>query len=470
MREAKENGSTTIMEISADKFARLAALRPVRSVEVQSEVIRTNEPLPQTEEECMLARMIGATVARTKFGSHLTVRNWHATPEFCPPSVGVIELLRSTASRKKGNKTGTRLGKTAESPEKETVSETNAPLRDPERWLFLDTETTGLSGGTGTYAFLIGIAWWDSGGLQVEQFLMRDFSEEHSVLLELAERLAQRPVLVTFNGKTFDWPLLESRYVMTRAIRVPQLTAHLDLLHPARAVWKLRLGSVKLTELEEHVLDARRLGWDRADDVPSNMIPQFYFDYLRGRSVAPLAGVVRHNRNDLRGLAALFGKLNEMLSCEEHSGEADGLDLFGLSRYLDRRGERRRAEVACLAARERGLPIGFDIEAQWELARMAKQRGEHAMAAAIWKELVHDADWQVAACEELASHYERQRREFSTALKYARQAIVALKKRASDGRFGRHSGIELRRFERLKKKIGRLEIRIQNATSTGLRP
>src|SRR4029434_9298480 len=103
---------------------------------------------------------------------------------------------------------------------------------------------------------------------------MRDFSEEHSVLLQLAERLAERPVLVTFNGKTFDWPLLESRYLMTRSIRVPQLAAHLDLLHPARALWKLRLGSVKLTELEEHVLHAKGLGWDRAGDVASKVIPQ----------------------------------------------------------------------------------------------------------------------------------------------------------------------------------------------------
>src|SRR5215472_9029971 len=445
------------MGISADKFARLAALRPVRSVEVQSEVIRTNEPLPQTEEECMLARMIGATVARTKFGSHLTVRNWHATPEFCPPSVGVIELLRSTASRKKGNKTGTRLGKTAESFEKETAGETNAPLRDPERWLFLDTETTGLSGGTGTYAFLIGIAWWDSGGLQVEQFLMRDFSEEHSVLLELAERLAKRPVLVTFNGKTFDWPLLESRYVMTRAIRVPQLTAHLDLLHPARAVWKLRLGSVKLTELEEHVLDAKRLGWDRAEDVPSNMIPQFYFDYLRGRSVAPLAGVVRHNRNDLRGLAALFGKLNTMLSCEKHVDNADGLDLFGLSRYLDRRGERRRAEIACVAARDRGLPIGLDAVARWELAKMAKRRGEYETAVEIWEELLRDADWRAPACEELATFHGRRRKDVPAALRYGRQAMLALGKQPPVERLSGAAPRDLRRFERLTRKIQRLE-------------
>ena len=103
---------------------------------------------------------------------------------------------------------------------------TRAALENPDRWLFLDTETTGLAGGTGTYAFLIGLAWWDAGGLQVEQLFLRDFSEEYSLLHELAARIAERPVLVTFNGKTFDWPLLESRFTMTRSIKVPQLAAH----------------------------------------------------------------------------------------------------------------------------------------------------------------------------------------------------------------------------------------------------
>jgi len=441
------------MATAADKFARLSALRPVggpaANAAAQLGAPRVSEPLPQTDEDCMLARMIGATVSQTKYGSHLSVRNWHATPEFCVPSEGVIELLGTATSRKNGNGTNRLAG--------------NA--KDPSKWLFLDTETTGLSGGTGTYAFLIGIAWWDSGGLQVEQFLMRDFSEEHSVLLELAERLAERPVLVTFNGKTFDWPLLESRYLMTRTIRVPQLAAHLDLLHPARAVWKLRLGSVKLTELEEHVLEAKRLGWDRADDVPSNMIPQFYFDYLRGRSVAPLAGVVRHNRNDLRGLAALFGKLNELLGDEKYGEDADGLDLFGLSRYLHRRGEAKRAEVACTAARERGLPILLDAVAQWELARMSKKRGEHETAAEIWTELARDEDWRAAACEELASFHERRKKDYAKALKYARHAIFTVRKQELE-KCDTHTGTAHRKFERLSKKIARLELRLAKGGDT----
>jgi len=440
------------MASSGDRYARLSALRPLERAlptiaiggkEFRSNELRSYETSPHTEEEDMLARMIGATVATTKFGNHLSVRNWHATPEFCAPSDGVIELLRSASSRKRGS----------------AINPLLHMAEDPEKWLFLDTETTGLAGGTGTYAFLIGIAWWDAGGLQVEQFLMRDFSEEHSVLLELAERLAQRPVLVTFNGKTFDWPLLENRFLMTRTIPVPPLAAHLDLLHPARAVWKLRLGSVKLMELERHVLDAPRLGWDRADDVPSNMIPQFYFDYLRGRSVAPLAGVVRHNRNDLRGLAALFGKLNELLSKGKHAVDVDGLDLFGLSQYLQRRGEAWRAESACIAARDRGLPIVVDGFAQWELAKMAKRRGQHGEAARIWEELAQDDDWRVAACEELAQFQERKRKDYSAALKYAKAAHTG--SRATSGKAsGFKTLLEMRRSERLARKIARLERRL----------
>src|SRR5258708_25761696 len=116
------------------------------------------------------------------------------------------------------------------------------------------------------------------------------FCQEHSLLQELSQRVAERPVLVTFNGKSFDWPLLENRFTMTRSIAVPKLAAHLDLLHPARALWKLRLGSVRLVELERHVLDAPRLGWHRENDVSSALIPQFYFDYLRGGLAEPLAG------------------------------------------------------------------------------------------------------------------------------------------------------------------------------------
>src|SRR5438132_1034589 len=415
-----------------DKFARLAALRPAQGTTALRDDQTSPEESPSAGlDESTLTQLLGATILRTKYGNHLSVRNWYATPEFPEFRPAALDLLCRT-------------------PDAARTKKWRAAAEDPEKWLFLDTETTGLAGGTGTYAFLIGIAWWDSGGLQLEQFMMRDFSEEHSVLLELAARIAERPVLVTFNGKTFDWPLLESRYLMTRCIRVPELAAHLDFLHPARAVWKLRLGSVRLVELERHVLDAPRLGWHRENDVSSALIPQFYFDYLRGGPAEPLAGVVRHNQMDLRGLAALFCKMNELLSeAPNAANEIESLDLFGLSRFLQRRGEDDRAHSACAQALAMGLPAEFRPKARRDLALMAKRRGEHARAAEIWLQIVADLHDGIHACEQLAIYYERHAKDVAKAAQFAKLAVAALRRQRANSR----DLLLTARFARLEEKF-----------------
>jgi tetratricopeptide (TPR) repeat protein len=295
--------------------------------------------------------------------------------------------------------------------------------------------------------------------LQVEQFFMRDCADEHSVLCELAERIAERPVLVTFNGKTFDWPLLESRFTMTRRIAAPKLAAHLDLLHPARALWRLRLGSVRLVELEREVLDARRLGWHREDDVASALIPQFYFDYLRGGSATPLAGVVRHNQLDLRGLAALFGKINSVLA-EQELEEADGRDLFGLSRFLYRRGEAPRAAKICSKAIEAGLPAEHRQQASRELALMAKRRGDHAEAAQLWQTLLMGSQHAIEACEQLAIHFERRAKNLAQAVEYAELGLTKL---YAGGQRLRDPYVEariVRREKNLLRRVARLKLRL----------
>jgi len=427
---------------SLDKFSRLAALKPVQVAVPLAEP--GNEPMQGDE----ITRLLGGLCQKTKFGQHLTIRNWYSTPEFAEPDGRSLDLLTQNRD--------------------ETISrKTRAALENPEKWLFLDTETTGLAGGTGTYAFLTGIGWWDAGGLQVEQLFMRDFTDELSVLCELAERIAERPVLVTFNGKTFDWPLLESRFTMSRRIVAPRLAAHLDLLHPARALWKLRLGSVRLIELEQEVLDAERLGWRRADDVASALIPQFYFDYLRGGSAAPLASVVRHNQMDLRGLAALFGKINSILA-EEEPEETDGRDLFGLSRYLNRRGDAPRAAKMCSMAIEAGLPTEHRHQASRELALMAKRRGDHAEAARLWESLFDTSQNGVEACEQLAVHYERREKDLARAMEYAR---LGLSKLHSGGLRLNDPFAEARiarREKNLLRRVARLERRITNERMPGL--
>src|SRR2546427_9616470 len=220
---------------------------------------------------------------------------------------------------------------------------------------------------------------------------MRDYGEEHSLLVELAARMASRHVLVTFNGKSFDWPLLETRYAMTRSIKPHLPETHLDLLHTARTLWKLRLGSVRLTELERHVLDAPRLGWRRDNDIDSSLIPQFYFDYLRGGSSEPLAGVFRHNQMDLRGLAALAGKILSLLAdSDPHVAGGDPLDILGLSRLVQRRGEASRARLLYQSALNAGLPSEASCTARRELALLAKRDGDFERATALWNELAEN--------------------------------------------------------------------------------
>lgn len=438
------------MTASPGVLDRLAALRPAKAR-------ASTAPPHAPNEDDALGRLLGAAVNVNHYGEHLGLRNWFSTPEFCSPDAHALDLLsqnRDAALSKRAR----------------------AALEDPGKWLFLDTETTGLSGGTGTYAFLVGLAWWDAGGLQVEQFLMRDFTEEYSMLCEVAQRIAQRPVLVTFNGKSFDWPVLENRFTMTRAIAKPRLAAHLDLLHPARALWKLRLGSVRLAELERRVLDAARLGWDRGDDIISAMIPQFYFDYLRGGAPGPIAGVVRHNQMDLRGLAALFAKVNAMLAAEPpeiHAGES--LDLLGLSRYLRRRGAAERAQGACSQALELGLPGEHRGRARRDLALDARRCGQHERAEALWLELANDPRSAAEACEQLAIHYEHRSHDLSRAAEFAALALGHLQRRAllarnpaDAARLARTESRLLRRMSRLQKRRSRLQDPSQNAPIEGV--
>jgi uncharacterized protein len=423
------------MAAFGDRFSRLAALKPTRPRPSGAELLRA----PHAEDS--FSRLLGAGIATNRYGQHVLVRNWFSSPEHRDISEVSLELL----SR---GRDGT--------PSKQM----RTALADPSKWLFLDTETTGLAGGTGTYAFLIGLGWWDAGALQVEQFLMRDFGEEHAILHEVAARIAERPVLVTFNGKAFDWPLLENRFTMTRSIAVPRLAAHLDLLHPARALWKLRLGSVRLVELERHVLDAARLGWHRQDDVLAALIPQHYFDYLRGGPAEPLAAVVRHNQMDLRGLAALVGRIDALLASDE-GRDAESLDLFGLSRFFQRRGEPQRAHSACTQAIGLGLPKEYDQQARWDLALLAKRRAEHDKAAALWHELVKDQRNGAHACEQLAVYYERKKKDFERALEFAKLGLAKVRRARTLflDRHGAHGS--LRTEQRLAARIARLQAQIE---------
>src|SRR5258708_1438144 len=218
---------------------------------------------------------------------------------------------------------------------------------------------------------------WEGGGLEVEQLFMRDFSEECSLLSALAERLAERRVLITFNGKSFDWPLLETRYRMSRKIPPPTPQVHLDFLHPARNLWRLRLGSVRLSQLERHVL-----GWDRGADLMSDLIPRIYLDFVRGAPPERLIPVFHHNQMDLRGLAGLSSRILSLLGDAETQGQ-DGLELFGVSRICERRGGDTRARAVFARASVSALRPRTHRAARPSLAPLPQRDCRFAVACAL---------------------------------------------------------------------------------------
>ena len=405
-----------------ERLARTAALRPPGKPGGPAR----HDELPAAAEE--LARMVAATPRATSHGECLAVRRWFSGHE-CESALDV--------------------------PLRRLLSDVPEHALDPAQWLFLDTETTGLAGGTGTYAFLVGLAWWDAGGLEVEQLFLRDYSEEHAMLEALAERMAERRVLVTFNGRSFDWPLLETRYRMTRRLSAQAPAAHLDLLHPSRQLWRLKFGSVRLMELEQNVLIPDcGIGWRRDDDIPGALIPQAYFAYLRGGGPEALSQVFRHNQMDLRGLATLAARVITLLA-DPHTASRDPLELYGLSRLLERRGHAADARALYESALAAGLPDEADRAARRELARLAKRERDFDRATELWEDILGETRDGLDAYEQLAIYYEHRAGSPQRALDLTRDALDAL---ATSWRRGNVPPAAYRRLRaRLAKRLERLE-------------
>ncbi len=277
---------------------------------------------------------------------------------------------------------------------------------------FLDTETTGLAGGTGTAAFLIGLGFVEGDRFVVRQYFMRDYHEEAALLHGLGEDLKRFTHLVTFNGRAFDVPLLETRYRLDRG-RFPLVGApHLDLLPPARRLWKARLDSCSLQSLELALLGLRR-----HDDIPGEAIPSVYFDYVRRRDGRAMARVFNHNRTDIVSLAALLLRACHWIE----AGEAeDPRDVFSLARVLERARLYERSEAAYWRAvqNDRG---SLRVAALVRLAARAKRAGESEEALRLWQHASEAGD--LLAHRELAVHHEHRSRDLGQALKAAESGL-----------------------------------------------
>ncbi len=280
------------------------------------------------------------------------------------------------------------------------------------RWAFLDTETTGLAGGSGTYAFLIGVGSIGAEGFKVRQFFMRDYEEEPSLLHALSAHLAQFDVLVTYNGKTYDQPLLETRYRMCRMRPPLSRLQHLDLLHGARRLWKLRLDSCRLVDLENQIL-----GVERDGDIPGELIPFLYFEYLRTKAAFRLVPVFHHNAIDILTTACLTAIVPFAFRDPGALQAVHGADLVGLARWLLANGEREQALGLMRRAVDTGLPDALLFRTLWDAACLEKKLGREDAALASLADLAQSTNpFRAAALEALAKHYEHREKNYAMAL------------------------------------------------------
>jgi uncharacterized protein YprB with RNaseH-like and TPR domain len=308
---------------------------------------------------------------------------------------------------------------------------------------FLDTETSGLAGGTGTYAFMVGVGRFEAapqtrpgssrsqgkkkrsadaagGVFHLVQFFMPDPAEEAALLEALAGFLAPCAALVTFNGKAFDAPILRTRYVLN-SIPVPfGEFAHVDLLPLARRLWRDRLPSRALKYLEENVLSAPRT----SEEVPGYEIPWLYFDYLKSGDATPLSGVFYHNAMDIVAMAALFSHMAQMLADPHGSDLEHGLDVVALAKLFE---DLSQPDDAALLY-ERGLKIGLPEEgfaqAVRRLSALQRRRGDLDAAVRLWEQAA--AQGHIYAHVELAKYYEHRRRDYGAALHWTKAALVHL--------------------------------------------
>jgi len=318
---------------------------------------------------------------------------------------------------------------------------------DLQRPLFLDTETTGLSGGTGTVAFLVGLAWRDGDGLTFVQYFLCDFNQESALLWAVGECVREAGVLVSYNGRSFDWPLLQTRLVMRRADPAWPSPPHLDLLTLARRIFKPRLPDCALQTIEQAVLDLHR-----ADDLPGTLIPGRYFAWLRNGDPRVLDPVFTHNRQDVLSMAVLLARFEAVL---RNGDDLDPLDRFGRARFMEARGftleaikeYRRLWEESLRETRfaARGA-IGL------RLARLLRRNGRWTEARAVLEECWRTQSYPYPAAIELAKLLEHQAKDLSAARRVVGDALALLAIAAvSKGQW--QVGLE-RRLQRLDRRLG----------------
>ena len=289
---------------------------------------------------------------------------------------------------------------------------------DIRKALFLDTETTGLAGGTGTFAFMVGLGFFQEDGFLIHQFFMRDYSEERASLALLKDMLDSFQFLVTFNGRYYDIPLLETRFILSRVASKIKGMPNFDLLYPSRKIWKGAYENCRLVTLE-----SKLLGVERVDDIPSEWIPYLYFDYLQTGDAQKIYQVFYHNRMDILSMVALAGRIHLVYHDPQAARPRKGVEHFSLGRLFYEHGHLGKAIPCFEIALER-----CDEALTWEVMRWLslafKRTGQSERARSLWEEMV---SWPYKKDAfpyiELAKYHEHRLKDCEKAIAYVEKAL-----------------------------------------------
>jgi uncharacterized protein YprB with RNaseH-like and TPR domain len=367
--------------------------------------------------------------------------------ELCGEAAPLSAL--GAAAKKRNGRKGTGRNQAAANDSGGAASPT-LPGVGHERLLFLDTETTGLGVGAGNVAFMVGIGYYESAAFVVEQMFIRNPAEEAAMLNHLRERLAVRDMLVSYNGKCFDWPILKNRYILNRQKEAATDPVHFDFLYPSRSLWRNTLPSCRLSSVERE-----RLGLSRIDDVPGSLAPALYFQYLAEGDPTLVAGVFEHNEKDVLTLACLAVHLTRLMAGTVSTSGMKPEELFRLALWLDKVG---RAEEADEAFREL-LGRDSDQASDYWLpaADFYKRQGRLEPAVSLWERTIERKRRSRIApltpYVELAMYYEHQQKDYDRALQYAEQAFEKARGRLTAVR---KEGGGAEELDAIRKRIDRL--------------
>ncbi|HMA63498.1 MAG TPA: ribonuclease H-like domain-containing protein [bacterium] len=290
-------------------------------------------------------------------------------------------------------------------------------IKYPEQLLFIDTETTGLAGGTGTIAFLVGIGWIEKEVFHLQQYFLPEFKSEDLMLKKIAEKIENFSALVSYNGKSFDIPLLTSRYLLNKQKPILENYPHIDLLHPNRSLWRYSSDNCKLQTIE-----GDKIGLYREDDIPGELIPAVYFNYINNRGkLQQVVNIFEHNRLDI---ISMLANLICLFQSFKHSGPSENpLEDFAKGRHFKKRKEIKRSIRHYENVLQSDITENRRFKTLMELAGVYKKEKEYEKAVPLWEKAA-DMDFPaVKPLVELAKYYEHKVKDFQKAIQWTENAL-----------------------------------------------